>query len=211
LVLRGADANAGLSQGVDASNNKRWGIDEGSFLGSHHVGFQMENNELGPYTVTDNNAICEMNGYTEPGQPPAYLGPGALASGPQFAGITGPGTILRAAGLDGGGLMASNGFVVYPTTLDGRVGIGRDSFMDITPTGANTYRLKHEGGGIVSQIYANTSLVWSMYPTDGAMYINRLRMDTSAGHTLGSVVRRAPLYNGDGTFAGYVPVYDTIN
>jgi len=37
LYVDGADVNAGFSLGLDATNNGRWGIQDSSFLGNHHL------------------------------------------------------------------------------------------------------------------------------------------------------------------------------
>lgn len=110
LRATGADANAGISTLVDASNNAEWGIHDDSFLGNKHDGFHMEFNTLGAWKTDGDSGIFEMHGYTEPGQPVAQASPKTTWSGNQFAEVVGEGTGLRSEGLDGGGLGSTRGY-----------------------------------------------------------------------------------------------------
>lgn len=47
VKIMGADANGGTGAGIDTAGNRRWGIDDSSFLGNTWVGGQDEQNGLG--------------------------------------------------------------------------------------------------------------------------------------------------------------------
>lgn len=49
IQLSGADANAGTLQGCDLSENREWGLIDGSFLGNQHFGHHSSNNGFGNF------------------------------------------------------------------------------------------------------------------------------------------------------------------
>ncbi len=82
LLIEGADANAGVTIGVDASDNGRYGIEDNSFLGNTHVGPHCDNNRLGAIRNVGANAYSTIVGaYAEGNQPASQVGAPAIAIG----------------------------------------------------------------------------------------------------------------------------------
>jgi hypothetical protein len=70
LYVDGADANAGMCDGLDSSSNGGWGIWDTSFLGNTYVGCHTAANTLGGYKTDNANAQNMFIGcYAEGGQP----------------------------------------------------------------------------------------------------------------------------------------------
>lgn len=88
LMVDGADANAGICLGLDASGNGGWGIYESSFLGNTYVGCHTDLNTLGPYKADDPNGRSIFIGcYAEGNQNPSEVAYPSMVVG----GLHGPG------------------------------------------------------------------------------------------------------------------------
>ncbi len=114
IYLTGSDVNAGTLQGCDLSENREWGLLDGSFLGNQHFGHHSSNNGFGnfgaaPSVVSHNGnryfvivgqeGWCSTNaptGTTASNQGWRYLSPGTVLTGtiPAWA----SGTTYRAGG-----------------------------------------------------------------------------------------------------------------
>lgn len=123
ILLDGADANAGLSTLVNIIGCDRYGIEDSSFLGNQHLGFQIATCTLGTY-LPDNSGDSRSiySGYTETDCPPGIPAQNDLALGNQYAGVTtgsGFGAYIRGNGFDGGGLYSQGGFGARAATANG--------------------------------------------------------------------------------------------
>lgn len=91
MFVDGADANAGIGMGIDASGNGGWGIYDSSFLGNTYVGCHTDLNTLGPYKADDLNGRSIFIGcYAEGNQPPSEVNyPSMVIGGLHGPGVTG--------------------------------------------------------------------------------------------------------------------------
>ena len=91
LFIDGADVNAGVAKGVDATSNQGYGIYDSSFLGNTHIAHHTDNNTLGAYKSDDINARNLFLGcYAESGQPTSSMVfPAQVVGGAYGSGITG--------------------------------------------------------------------------------------------------------------------------
>lgn len=88
LLVDGADANAGICIGLDASGNGGWGIYESSFLGNTYIGCHTDLNVLGPYKADDPNGRSIFIGcYAEGNQNASEVAYPSMV----FGGLHGPG------------------------------------------------------------------------------------------------------------------------
>lgn len=82
MFVDGADANAGVVIGVDASSNGEWGIYDSSFLGNTYVGCHTASNGGGAYKSDNANARNLFLGcYSESDNPPSDIRAPALVIG----------------------------------------------------------------------------------------------------------------------------------
>jgi hypothetical protein len=107
--VAGADANAGLIQGVDSSHNGGWGFYDKSFLGNTYVACHTGENRTGGYCSVDPNARNVYLGcYSESDQKPSQIAsPAMVIGGLHAAGVIGSGTVI--SGVDGA-LLSAGGF-----------------------------------------------------------------------------------------------------
>ena len=129
LYVKGADVNAGVSIGVDASANLGWGIYDSSFLGNTHIAAHAAGNTLGPYKADNANARNSFFGsYSESDQSTSQVDyPGIVTSGTHAAGVAGTGDFWINGGFP-------NGVVAGTTTLSAALG-GNEANGDLLRIG----------------------------------------------------------------------------
>lgn len=93
VYIEGADVNAGVSVGVDATANDEWGIWDSSFLGNTHIAAHTNGNGVGPYKSDNANARTVWLGcYSETNQDPSQIAsPSMVVGGLHAAGVSGSG------------------------------------------------------------------------------------------------------------------------
>lgn len=127
LFIEGADANAGVSIGVDCRSNGEWGIYDSSFLGNTHIAYHCDGNTSGELKADEATArVLFLGGYTETGGASNSIVPpsiilfsfnGVSTSGGGFVIDRSLSEIEIAAGLSvGGAVTCSPGGSVTPDT-----------------------------------------------------------------------------------------------
>ncbi len=126
IYCHGADSNAGLGIGVDASENSGYGIYDDSFLGNTWVGCHVATNRMGGYFSGGANARSVFLGcYGESDNPPSRIAPPSQVYGG-----------LHANGVFGANAAATNqGLSIVNNSVSGIARFGENNRSTLQATG----------------------------------------------------------------------------